>query len=120
MYEAKTKATVSSGNVFADLGFDNPEEELLKARLASLVNRAIETRGWTQKETAKILGIKQPHVSELARGRLARFSVERLLYFLSMLEHRITITINDETKTLPSEKITITKQHDAGYGVRIG
>lgn len=115
MREKKIKAIVSSGNVFADLGFENPEEELLKARLASLVNRAIDDRDLTQKEVATLLGIKQPHVSELAHGRLARFSVERLLYFLSKLNHKVTITIKDETRKLPSEQIVITEQQANAY-----
>ncbi len=98
---------VGSGNVFADLGFENLEEELLKARLAVLVNRSIEARGWTQQQTAKILNIKQPDVSDMTRGRLEHLSVERLLYFLSKLDHQVTITVTNKKDKLPTEKIIL-------------
>lgn len=61
---------VGSGNVFADMDLSNPEEHLLKARLARLINKAIEEKNWTQRHTAEVLGITQPKVSDLARGRL--------------------------------------------------
>lgn len=96
MKEQKEKLTPSSGNVFADLGMGNPEERLLKARLARAVNRAIEAKGWTQTQAAKTLGLTQPDVSDLSRGRLKNFSVERLLYCLSNLDKQVTITIRNE------------------------
>ncbi len=102
-----TTITHSSGNVFADLGFENPEEELLKARIASLLNDTIEAKNWTQTHTAQVLGINQPEVSELSRGRLKHFSVERLLNFLSKLDQRVTITIQDEKEDFPPKEIVI-------------
>jgi predicted transcriptional regulator len=53
----------------------------------------VTERDWTQAETAKTLGIEQPHVSEHSRGLLDHFSVERLLHFLGQLEHQVTITV---------------------------
>ncbi len=106
-----TTITRGSGNVFADLGFENPEEELLKARIASLLNDTIEAKNWTQTHTAKVLGISQPEISELSRGRLKHFSVERLINFLSRLDQRITITVQDEVqKDLPPHEIVIAAQ----------
>lgn len=102
-----TTITHGSGNVFADLGFENPEEELLKARIASLLNDTIEAKNWTQTYTAKVLGINQPEVSELSRGRLKHFSVERLINFLSKLDQRVTITVQDEKEDLPPKEIVI-------------
>ena len=98
---------IGSGNVFADLGLPNPEERLLKARLASTIYDIIEERGWTQKHAAEVLGVSQPDVSKMTRGILKDFSVERLLHFLSRLEQRVTITVQDETNRLPSREITI-------------
>jgi predicted XRE-type DNA-binding protein len=108
--KTKIKVTPSSGNIFADMGLPNPEERLLKAKLARLVNRALEGKGWTQTEAAKVLGITQPDVSDLSRGRLKNFSVERLLQCLSRLERRITITVSGETEDVPSEEIVIPQQ----------
>ena len=77
--------TRGSGNVFADMGLPNPEERLVKARLARPINKAIKERGWKQSHTAKVLGITQPKVSDISRGRLKNFSVCQilLLYLLS-------------------------------------
>ena len=105
-----TTITRGSGNVFADMGLPNPEERLLKARLASLIYDTIETREWTQNHTAKLLGITQPDVSNICRGRLKTFSVERLLNFLSKLDQRVTITVQDEQQDLPPHEIVIAAQ----------
>jgi len=70
-----------SGNVFADIGLSNPEEALAKAEIARRVNRILADRGLSQMEAGTILGIPQPRVSDLARGRLGKFSLEKLLDF---------------------------------------
>ena len=59
----------SSGNVFADIGFANPEREQLKAHLTLQIYRIIKDRHLTQAQAGAILGIKQPHVSALMRSR---------------------------------------------------
>ncbi len=100
-----TNITRGSGNVFADMGLPNPEEKLLKARLASLIYDTIEIRGWTQEHAAGLLGITQPDISNICRGRLKNFSVERLLHFLSKLDQRVTITVQDEKRDLPHMKL---------------
>ena len=74
----KIRVKEGSGNVFADLGFPNPEREQLKARLTLQIYRIVKGRGITQAEAGEILGIKQPHVSGLMRGQSGNFSVERL------------------------------------------
>ena len=100
-----TTVTIGSGNVFADMGLPNPEERLVKARLARFINKAIEDKGWTQQQTAEVLGIAQPKVSDMSRGRLKNFSVERLIQFLAQLEHRVIITVSKDE--LPPEEIVI-------------
>lgn len=96
----KTKIAVeeSSGNVFADLGFPNPERELLKARLTLQIYRIIKQRGLTQTAAGEVLGIKQPHVSALMRNRAGNFSVERLMEFLTALGQDIEITVRSTRK----------------------
>jgi predicted XRE-type DNA-binding protein len=83
----------SSGNVFADLGFANPEQELLKAQLLLQIYRTIKERKLTQAQAGEILGVKQPHVSSLMRGQSGAFSVERLMEFLTALGHDIEIAV---------------------------
>src|SRR3972149_3756098 len=84
---------VSSGNVFADLGLRNPEVLLAKADLVYEISRTIEARGLTQAEAAEILGIDQPKVSALVRGRLDGFSMERLFRYLNALGKDIEIVV---------------------------
>jgi predicted XRE-type DNA-binding protein len=89
----RIRAEESSGNVFRDLGFPEPERELLKARLTLQIYRLIKQRGLTQTEAGKILGIKQPHVSGLMRGQSGAFSTERLMDFLIALGQDVEITV---------------------------
>jgi predicted XRE-type DNA-binding protein len=85
--------TEGSGNVFADLGLPNPEERKTKAELAYQISAIITERGLTQAQAGEILGIEQPHVSHLVRGRLSGFSVERLMDFLTALDRDIEIIV---------------------------
>jgi predicted XRE-type DNA-binding protein len=89
--------TISSGNVFADLGLPNPEEALAKAELAHKIIVLIRARGLTQVQTAKLLGVDQPKVSALMRGRLTGFSLERLMRFLLLFGQDIQITVRPTT-----------------------
>lgn len=95
----------SSGNVFADLGVKNPEEALVKARLAHVIADAVSVRGMTQAEAAELLGIDQPKVSRLVRGQLAGFSIDRLFRFVTLLGSDIEITVIEQVR----------KTHRAGH-----
>jgi predicted XRE-type DNA-binding protein len=92
------KAARGSGNVFADLGLPNPEQELLKARLTLQIYKIGRERGLTQAKAGKILGIKQPHVSALMRNRAGNFSVGRLMEFLIALGQDVEITVTPTHK----------------------
>ena len=92
------RAERSTGNVFADLGLPEPQQELLKAKLTLQLYRLIKQRGITQTEAGKILGIKQPHVSALMRNRSGIFSVERLMDFLTALGQDVQITVRPTRK----------------------
>ena len=98
---------IGSGNVFKDLGFENPEEELAKVKLASVINSLIEKRALTQKEAGEILGVNQPKISALKNGRLKGFSIERLFSYLEKLDQHIEITITDKSKARAKPGITI-------------
>jgi len=89
----KLEITESSGNVFADLDFPNPEKYLAKVELTRQINSIIEKRGLKQKEAAKTLGIDQPKVSALSCGRLDDFSIERLIGFLNSLDRDVEIVV---------------------------
>jgi predicted XRE-type DNA-binding protein len=89
----KIEVTASSGNVFADLGLPEPQEELLKAQLAHRIHRAIKRRRLTQVAAAALMGIDQPKVSALLNGRLTNFSSERLMRLLAALGEGVDISV---------------------------
>ena len=77
--------SVSSGNVYADFGFSNPEEAKTKADLAMLISEIIKEKDLTQQQAADLMNIDQPKVSKIIRGLLSEFSIERLLKFILAL-----------------------------------
>jgi predicted XRE-type DNA-binding protein len=87
--------TRSSGNVFADLDVPHAEDELLKARLAVELRRLIQQNKLTQKAAAERMGISQPDVSNLVRGRISGFSLERLFHFVRALGKDVEVKITD-------------------------
>ena len=91
--------TRGSGNVFADLGMSNPEERLAKAQLASLIDDVIRERALTQQDAAALMGIDQPKVSHLLRGRLGGFSTQRLIDFLNALGRDVEIVVRVAPKS---------------------
>jgi len=96
--KTKPRATDGSGNVFADLGLPNPEQELVKASLTLRIHRIIRQRGLTQKEAAALLGVKKPQVSLLMRNRSGNFSMGRLIDFLTALGQDVQITVRTTRK----------------------
>jgi predicted XRE-type DNA-binding protein len=98
--EPAIPVTPSSGNVFADLGFAEPEEELTKAQLASHIRQVIKRRRLTQVAAAALMGIDQPKVSALLNGRLANFSSDRLMRLLTALGQDVEIVV----KAKPSNR----------------
>ncbi len=87
------KVTQSSGNVFADLGFANPEEELAKAKLVSAIAEVIHETGLSQTKVAALLGVDQPSVSQLLRGRTGGFTSDRLMRLLNLLDQDVEISV---------------------------
>ena len=83
----------SSGNVFADFGIPDADEHLVKADLASHIRQALQERGLTQTEAAKLLGTSQARISELYNGRVARMTYDRLLGWLNVLGDDVRITV---------------------------
>lgn len=90
---------VGSGNVFADLGLPDAEERLAKAELAIQINDLIEQKKLTQTAAAKLLGIDQPKISALSKGKLSGFSMERLFKFLNILGKDVTIKITTKARS---------------------
>ena len=96
--KARIRFKEGSGNVFADLDVEQPEQELLNARLTLQIYKLIKASGLTEAKAGEILGIKQPHVSLLMRNRSGTFSVERLMQFLTNLGQDVEITVRPTRK----------------------
>ena len=110
-YKRKTRvlALESSGNVFADLGFDAPDEELTKAQLASHIRQIVKRRRLTQLAAARLMGIDQPKVSALLNGRLANFSGERLMRLLTALGQDVEIAVKATPRSRARGRIRVAK-----------
>ena len=91
--EGQVTIEPSSGNVFADLDLKDPEELLAKAELVRRICDIIAERKLTQTRAAAMLGIDQPKVSALMRGKLDGFSLDRLFRFLNALGRDVEIVI---------------------------
>src|SRR3989337_2996940 len=91
----KLKVTRSTGNVFRDLGFSPEDAEHLKvgSNLMIHLQQAIAKRGLKQAEAAKLLGVTQPRVSELMRGRIDLFSIDTLIDMLARLGVRARLVL---------------------------
>jgi predicted XRE-type DNA-binding protein len=96
----KKRTEKSSGNVFADLGLPNSEQELLKAKLTVEIYRLIKARGLTQSKAAALLGTTQAQVSALMRCRPVSVSLGRLMEFLTILGQDVKVTV----KPAPARK----------------
>ncbi|MBW3541719.1 MAG: helix-turn-helix domain-containing protein [Planctomycetes bacterium] len=97
--KSKTKAEApaliepGSGNVFADLQVPNPDLALAKAELVQRIRELISQRKLTQARAGDVLGLDQPKVSALVRGRVQGYSLDRLLRFLNALGQQVEITV---------------------------
>jgi len=91
----KIKLTRSSGNIFRDLGFSPDEAEYLKVRSELMVSlqKVITARGLKQAEAAELLGVTQPRISDLMRGRIDLFSIDTLIDMLARLGIRAKLVL---------------------------
>ncbi|MDO8589414.1 MAG: helix-turn-helix transcriptional regulator [Armatimonadota bacterium] len=92
------KVTELTGNVFADMGLPDAEEALAKAEIASRICDIMARRKLTQARLAAMLGVDQPKVSALVRGRLDGFSSDRLFRFLNALGRDVEIVIKPKRR----------------------
>ncbi len=96
--DLENTVTSSSGNVYADLGYENPEEMLLKAHLVMSLSQAIKAKGLNQYQAGVVLGIDQPKVSALVRGQFRGYSLERLFKFLNAFDLDVEVSIKSKSE----------------------
>src|SRR5579871_964910 len=95
----KSKVRISKGSIYAELGYKNAEEMETKANLTIEIDKTIKKRKLTQTGAARVLGISQPKLSELLRGRFRGYSIERLMNFLTILGKDVDIVVRSKPKT---------------------
>lgn len=95
------------GNVFADLGFADADEHLLKAQLVHRIESIVRRRKLTQAQAADVLGLSQPDVSRLFRGQFRKYSLERLLRLLTILDRDVEIIIKRKPKSRRYGRLSI-------------
>jgi predicted XRE-type DNA-binding protein len=105
--EEQIAIEASSGNVFEDLGLPDAGERLAKAELARVIRNIVKNKNWTQRRAAAVLGIAPPDVSDLMRGKLARFSQERLERFLNSLDMDVHIRVGPRAAGKKQASVTV-------------
>jgi predicted XRE-type DNA-binding protein len=95
---SKSRVTRGGGNVFADLGFRDAEDHLVKAELVSELKQIIDRAGWTQARAAKVMNMAQPDVSRLLRGQFSNYSIDRIMRFLRAAGCEVDITVKAKGK----------------------
>ena len=86
-------------NVYAQLGFPDAEEMLVKAQLVSKIGETLHKRGWSQQEAAKILGLSQPKLSKMLRGQFRGISEMKMMECLVRLGRPVKIVVGRESKS---------------------
>jgi predicted XRE-type DNA-binding protein len=79
-----------------DAIMDTPQEALnmrLRSELMMQIRQAIDVNGWTQKKAAKQLGVTQPRISDLSRGKIDLFSLDMLVNMLASMGEEVEIKI---------------------------
>lgn len=83
--EEEIEAYVSSGNIFNDLDHPNAEEAQEKSDLAMQIYKVIKQKEIAENEVTNLLGIDQPKVSDIIRGKLSKYSINKLMRLLRLL-----------------------------------
>jgi predicted XRE-type DNA-binding protein len=97
----------SSGNVYADLGYADGEDMLVKAQIVAKIAEIIEQRGLTQEQAAKILRLTQPKISRLLRGQFRGISERRLLRCLTRLGRDVQIVVTQARRRRAQGRLTV-------------
>ena len=105
--EERIEIEAGSGNVFEDLGLPDAGERLANAELARVIRNIVKDKNWTQRRAADVLGIAPPDVSDLMRGKLARFSQERLERFLNALGMDVRIRVGPRAAGKKQASVTV-------------
>jgi predicted XRE-type DNA-binding protein len=97
----------SSGNIYADLGFGDADEMLVKAQLARQITITINERQWTQSDACQVLELIQPKLSNLFNGKFRGISESKMLECLTRLGRDVQIVIGADTHPKTPGRVSI-------------
>lgn len=98
---------MGSGNVYADLGYADADEMLIKAQLMAKIAEIIKRKGVTQTQAAELLGMSQPKLSNLLRGQFRGFSERRLMDCLTKLGRDVQIVVKATPRSRRDGRLSI-------------
>lgn len=104
---ARIEIEAGSGNVFQDLGLPDAGDRLAKAQLARVIRQIVKDKQWTQRRAADVLRIATSDISDLMRGKLTRFSQERLERFLNSLDMDVHIRVSPRAAGKKRASVTV-------------
>ncbi|SDI62157.1 helix-turn-helix domain-containing protein [Pseudomonas abietaniphila] len=102
-----TEMEQGSGNVYADLGIADANEMLVKAQLAAKIGSILKARHLTQAQAAEILGITQPKVSEMLRGKFRGISETKMIECLARLGRDVQIVVKPAPRSRKEGKVEV-------------
>ncbi len=105
--EPRVALELGTDNVYADLGYDDAEEMVIKAQLVTNIAEIIKRKGLTQTEAAELLGMSQPKLSNLLRGRFRGFSERRLMDCLVRLGRDVQIVVKAAPRSRANGRLSI-------------
>ena len=102
-----SKIEKGSGNVYADLGMPDAEEMLVKAQLSTKIAEIIKLRKMTQTQAAGVLGMPQPKLSNMLRGRFRGISETKMLECLTRLGRDVQIVVKPSSKARKIGRVSV-------------
>jgi predicted XRE-type DNA-binding protein len=103
----RIKMVRGSGNVYADLGFKDADQLLVKAELVAAISSIISRRGLKQADAAEVLGLTQPKLSRLLRGDFHGFSERRLIDCLTSLGRDVQIVVKEKPRSRTAGRLSV-------------
>jgi predicted XRE-type DNA-binding protein len=104
----KSEIRRGATNIFADLGRPDAENHFVKAQLVSRMMDIMKARNLSQTALADIVGIAQPDVSNLIRGRFRGYSIDRLMSVLVALDQDVEIVVRRKPRGRTDARLTVT------------
>jgi predicted XRE-type DNA-binding protein len=106
--EQNIEFEIGSGNVFADIGFDNAEEMLLKSELVRQINKIIKGRELNSLQARELLNLDEEVLANLSKGKLTELTLENLFRYLNILGRDLEVVLKPRPTSNSQGKLKVT------------